>query len=303
MYKQQTIKKEIRISGIGIHSGLKSEVVFKPAPINFGIVFVKHHISDNNYLAIKSSINHVVDTENQISLGKENRRVQTIEHILSALYALKISNCMIEVFNREVPIMDGSSYPFVQAIKEAGIQEQNEPADIIRIPHPIWITEGDKYLVILPSQNQEYNFHISYNHPDLKDQSLFVECLTPEYYEKEISKARTFGFFNEWEYLKSKGLALGASLNNTVVFSQQGVMNNNLNYADEPVRHKLLDLIGDFALLNKQIIGRFIASKTGHSMDVALVRKIKKLIIENRFSKKDIQENYKRFEQEVAFLL
>lgn len=301
MQKQRTIRKEIRTSGIGIHSGQVSEVVFKPAPPNTGIVFIKK--TTDNSIVIPSAIKNVIDTENQVTLSAEERRIQTIEHLLSALSGLRISNCIIEVFSREIPVMDGSAFPFVEAIIEAGIVEQNEPCEIIRIPHPIWVTEEDKYLVVLPSDRLELNFHISYKHSALQNQSIYIENLTPDVYEKEISRARTFGFFEDWESLKRKGLARGASLDNTVVFNENGVMNDNLRYEDEPVRHKILDLLGDFSLLGNRIQGRILASKTGHKMDIALVKKIKKLLTENRFTKKDIKENYKKFEKEVRKLL
>ncbi len=301
MLKQRTIQNEIKISGIGIHSGLKSEMKFKPAPVNTGIVF--HKKTPNNKVEIKSSVAYVINTSNQVTLGSKQRKIQTVEHLLSTLYALGISNCIIEVFTPEIPIMDGSAFPFVQAIKEAGIKEQNEYHKIIKIPHPIWVTEGDKYLVILPSSKQEFNFHISYPHVDLENQSFYISELTPDVYEKEIAQARTFGFYEDWEYLKKRGLANGASLENTVVYNKDGIMNNNLRYKNEAVRHKMLDLIGDLSLLNARIYGRILASKSGHKMDIELVSKIKKLILENKFTKKEIKENYKKFEKEVAFLL
>ncbi len=301
MNKQKTIKNEIKISGIGIHSGLPSEVIFKPAPVNTGIVFYKK--TPDKKIVIKSCVAFVIDTVNQVTLGNEERRIQTVEHLLSALYALEVSNCIIEVCTPEIPIMDGSAYPFVQAIKQGGIKEQNAEFKSIRIPHPIWVTDGDKYLVILPSEKQEFNFHISYSHPELENQSFYLPELNHEVYEEEVSKARTFGFYEDWEFLKSKNLANGASLDNTVVYDKDGRMNNTLRYKDEPVRHKMLDLIGDLSLLNARIYGRVLASKSGHKMDIELVKKIKKLILENRFTKKEIKENYKKFEKEVAFLL
>jgi len=300
MYKQRTIKKEFSIRGIGIHSGLSSEVIFKPAPANTGIIFIKNR---DNRVFIPSCVRNVVDTTNQVTIGVENKRIQTVEHIVSALYGQNISNCIIEVFNREVPIMDGSAYPFVEVIKEAGTVEQCDHNEPIKIPHPIWITEGDKYLVILPSQKREFNFHISFDHPGLKNQSYYLENLEPDLYEREISKARTFGFFKDWASLKKRGLGRGGSLDNAIVYDDKGVMNDELRYENEPVRHKILDLIGDLSLLNKPIIGRVVASKSGHTMDICLVRKIKQLIVENRFTKKDIQENYKKFEKEVGYLL
>ena len=198
MAKQRTLKKEIKIRGIGIHSGLLSEITFKPAPIDTGIVFIKN--AGDRRVKIVSSVDYVVGTINQVTLGFDDKKIQTVEHVLSALYGLDISNCIIEVFNREIPIMDGSSYPYVEAIKEAGISEQNALFDPIKIPHPIWVTEGDKYIVVLPAERQEFNFHISFEHPEIKNQSFYLENLTPDIYEKEISKARTFGFFEEWSF-------------------------------------------------------------------------------------------------------
>ncbi len=296
MKTQKTLKKSVELTGIGVHTGKKASVTLSPAPENYGI-----KIKKNNEI-YECNVENVLNAMNQITVGTDNNYVQTVEHILAALKGLQIQNCLLTFTSDEAPILDGSAFPFVEAIKDAGIKDQNEKQNTFNVLNPIWVEEKDKYLILLPSDSFKISYNISFSHPMLQSQYAYFE-VDETTFENEISKARTFGFYEDWEYLKSKGLALGSSLNNSVVYNKEGLLNSSLRYHNECVRHKILDLIGDVSLLGLEFKGHIIANKSGHYLDTLLVKKIKHYIKNNLFSKQVIKEQYKEFERKFSSVL
>lgn len=285
---QRTIGGYISIGGIGLHSGRKVKITLRPAPENSGYIFVNTEQAFPT--EIVASFDKVVDTTLATTIGDGNTQIKTIEHLISAFRGMDIDNVIVEVEGDEVPIMDGSSAPFVYLIKKAGVVEQKRLRKFIIVKNQIRFYEDDKYIEILPSDDFKIEFTIDFPHPLIGKQSFFYHA-SPENYEKEIAKARTFGFYNEVEYLKSKGLALGGSLENAVVIGKDGILNEEgLRFKDEFVRHKILDLIGDIALLGYPVIGHIRAYKSGH----ALNNKLCKELFTNRrdFSVVELREDY-----------
>ncbi len=297
---QRTIGGYISIGGIGLHSGRKVKITLRPAPENSGYIFVN---TEQEFPAeIVASFDKVVDTTLATTIGDGNTQIKTIEHLISALRGMDIDNVIVEVEGDEVPIMDGSSAPFVYLIKKAGIVEQKRFRKFIIVKNPIKFSEDDKYIEILPSDNFKIEFTIDFPHP-LIGKQYFLYHSSPENYEREIAKARTFGFHNEVEYLKNKGLALGGSLENAVVIGNDGILNEEgLRFKDEFVRHKILDLIGDIALLGYPVIGHIRAYKSGHALNNKLCREL----FTNRrdFSVVELKEDYLPFHNafDVPFL-
>jgi len=285
---QRTIGGYISIGGIGLHSGQKVKITLRPAPENSGYIFV--NTEQKFPTEIVASFDKVVDTTLATTIGDGNTQIKTIEHLISAFRGMDIDNVIVEVEGDEVPIMDGSAAPFVYLIKKAGVVQQKRFRKFIIVKNPIRFSEDDKYIEILPSDDFKIEFTIDFPHPLIGKQHFFYNA-SPENYEREISKARTFGFYNEVEYLKSKGLALGGSLENAVVIGKDGILNEEgLRFKDEFVRHKILDLIGDIALLGYPVIGHIIAYKSGHALNNKLCREL----FTNRrdFSVVELREDY-----------
>ncbi|MCX7770867.1 MAG: UDP-3-O-acyl-N-acetylglucosamine deacetylase [Proteobacteria bacterium] len=269
---QRTIAGFISIGGIGLHSGKKARITLRPAPENSGYIFV--NVNEEFPSEIVASFDKVLDTTLATTIGEDNVCFRTIEHLISALRGMDVDNVIIEVEGDEVPIMDGSSAPFVYLLKKAGIIEQKRFRKFISVKNPVRFSEGEKYIEILPSSDFRIDFTIDFPHPLIGKQS-FSFIATPESFEKEIAKARTFGFLKEVEYLKKNGFALGGSLENAVVISDRGILNKEgLRYEDEFVRHKILDLIGDIALLGYPVIGHIRAFKSGHALNNMLCREL-----------------------------
>lgn len=272
--KRKTIKKPITRSGISIHSGESTSVTFRPSSYNKGIIF--YNISKDPYklYPIPLSPFIVKSTLNSTSIGLKNT-IHTVEHLLSALSMLYISDLIIEIDGDEIPIFDGSAYCFVDMIKEAGIQELEEDQDILKIKYPTWIISDDKYIIAIPSNKFSITYSIDFSSKSqmLPYQVIYL-TLDSETYIKEISRARTFGFLEDIEKLKSNNLALGASLDNALVYTKEGILNNELRYQNEAIRHKILDLIGDLYLLGRPIEGHIIAHKAGHNLDVQFAKKL-----------------------------
>lgn len=298
MYCQRTVKRKIVIEGKGVHSGKISKIIFEPAPKDTGIIIKQKGLSD----FIKCDIDNVVDTQNQVSLGNGKFTVKTVEHILSALRGLGITNCFIETDSDEMPIMDGSAYPIIEYIEAEGVLTQKSNIKPLKIPHPVWVQDMDKYLIILPDDRFRISYHVSYPNTALSSQYAYFQ-FSKHTYVKEIAKARTFGFYEEWQALQKQGLALGSCLENTIVYSKNGLMNSHLRYENECVRHKILDLIGDFSLLGMPIKGYVIANKSGHKLDIELIHKVRDIMMNNVFTKKDILQQYKIFEKKYASIL
>lgn len=274
MIRQRTLKNVIRATGITLHSGDRAELTLLPAPANTGIVFRRTDL--NPVVEIKAAAHNVGDTTLSTSLVKDNVRISTVEHLLSALSGLGIDNAFIEVTASEIPIMDGSAAPFVFLVQSAGIQEQNVAKKFVRIKRPVKVTDGDKWACFEPYNGFKVTFSIEFDHPVFESHSkAAVVDFSSGSYVKEISRARTFGFMADFERLLSMNLARGASLDNAIAIDDARILNEDgLRYEDEFVRHKILDAIGDLYVLGHSIVGAFNGHKSGHGLNNKLLCKL-----------------------------
>lgn len=274
MIKQRTLKNEIRATGVGLHTGRKVVLTLRPAPADTGIVF--RRIDLDPVVEIQAKAENVGDTTLSTSLVANGARVATVEHLLSAMAGLGIDNAYVELTADEVPIMDGSAGPFVFLIQSAGIQEQNAPKRFIRVKREVTVTEGDKVASFKPFDGFKVAFEIDFDHPVFRDRKLSATIdFSSTSFVKEVSRARTFGFMHEIEYLRSRGLVKGGSVNNAIVIDNYRILNDDgLRYDDEFVRHKILDAIGDLYLLGYSLIGEFNAYKSGHGLNNQSIREL-----------------------------
>jgi UDP-3-O-[3-hydroxymyristoyl] N-acetylglucosamine deacetylase len=269
---QTTIKKAVELVGIGLHKGSPVKLRLEPLESNSGIVFYRSDVD----VSIPLKPENVVDTQMATVIGKGKHLISTIEHLLSAVYAYGIDNLRVIVDADEVPVMDGSSASFCILLDEAGIQELDVAKKVMRIKKDIEITEGEKYVKLSPSPDLKYDFTIKFPHPVINKQE-YVLKFTKESYKKEISRARTFGFLHEVQYLRSKGLALGGSLENAIVLDEKKILNpEGLRYSDEFVRHKILDAIGDMSLIGMNFIGNYEALAGSHDLNHKLTLELLK---------------------------
>ncbi len=272
MRNQQTLAAPVTCSGVGLHSGQPATITLRPAPPNTGVVFVNRN--GHAGASLPASIEYRVPTELCTAISGNGFQVKTIEHILAALAGLHIDNVYIEVTAGEVPVMDGSAGPFVRLIQSVGVVAQNRKQPYLKIMAPMEVSEGSKRVRIEPSATPKITYSIHYDHPLIKTQTYVHDC-TPASFERHIADARTFGFLNEVQALWARGLGQGGTLENTVVLSEDGVINDSgLRYTDEFVRHKVLDLIGDFSLLGMSVIGHIVADRSGHALHTKLVQQI-----------------------------
>ncbi|WKD48624.1 UDP-3-O-acyl-N-acetylglucosamine deacetylase [Microbulbifer spongiae] len=267
MIKQRTLKNAIRATGVGLHSGKKVVLTLKPAPVDSGIVFRRTDLDP--VVEIEALAENVGDTLLSTTLVKDGVRIATVEHLLSAMAGLGIDNAIVELSAQEVPIMDGSAGPFVFLIQSAGIQEQSAPKTFLRIKKPVTVEEGDKTASFVPFDGFKVTFTIDFDHPVFQGRNLTSSVdFSSTSFVKEVSRARTFGFMHEIEYLRSKGLVQGGSVDNAIVIDQYRILNEGgLRYEDEFVKHKILDAIGDLYLLGTSLIGEFKAFKSGHALN------------------------------------
>ncbi|MEH6551375.1 MAG: UDP-3-O-acyl-N-acetylglucosamine deacetylase [Pseudomonadales bacterium] len=274
MIRQRTLRNEIRATGIGLHTGEKVYLTLKPAPIDAGIIF--RRVDLNPPVEIQASAENVGETTLSTTLVKDGVKVATVEHLLSAMAGLGIDNAYIELSAPEVPIMDGSAGPFVFLIQSAGIEEQAAAKKFIRIKRKVEVTDGDKVATFIPFDGFKVTFTIDFDHPVFRDRSARAEVdFSSTSFVKEISRARTFGFMHEIEYLRSQGLARGGSFDNAIVVDDYRILNEDgLRYEDEFVKHKVLDAIGDLYLLGNSLIGAFQGHKSGHALNNALLREL-----------------------------
>jgi len=260
---QTTIKKSVELVGIGLHKGSPVKLRLEPLESNSGIVFYRSDVD----VSIPLVPGNVVDTKMATVIGKDGHVISTIEHLLSAVYAYGIDNLRVIVDADEVPVMDGSSASYCILLDEAEIVQQDVPKKIMRIKKDIEVREGDKYVKLSPSPDLQYDFTIKFPHPVIQKQE-YVLKFTKESYKKEISRARTFGFLHEVQYLRSKGLALGGSLENAIVLDDKKILNpEGLRFDDEFVRHKILDAIGDMSLIGMNFIGNYEALAGSHDLN------------------------------------
>lgn len=270
--RQQTIKQEVGCTGVGLHRGLPATVFIKPSPVNTGIRFARTDLPQRPI--IEARLANVVNTNLATTLGKDGVTVSTVEHLLAALYGLGIDNALVELDGAEVPVMDGSAAHFTSLLKDAGIELQDEDRDLMLIRKSLSVWDQEKGISVYPDTELKITYAIGFNHPLLRHQSLSV-CLNDGTFEREISKARTFGFLEDVEALRKNGYALGGSLDNAVVLDRFEILNEDgLRYPDEFVRHKVLDFIGDLALLGMPIIGRFVIHKSGHTLNHRMLRNL-----------------------------
>ena len=272
MPRQRTIQNVIRATGVGLHSGEKVFLTLRPAAPDTGIVF--RRVDLDPVVEIPADGNLVTETTLCTGLSRGPANVQTVEHLMSALAGLGVDNLYVELSSAEVPIMDGSSGPFVFLLQSAGVVEQDAPKRFIRVLRPVEVREGDKIARFEPYEGFQLDFTIAFDHPAIPRAQSRVEVeFSTEAYIREVSRARTFGFMRDLEYMRERNLGLGGSMDNAIVLDEFRVLNDDgLRYGDEFVRHKILDAVGDLYLAGHPILGRFVGFKSGHALNNKLVR-------------------------------
>ena len=274
MIRQRTLKNIIRATGIGLHSGEKVYLTLRPAAVDTGIVFRRMDLDP--VVEIPALAKNVGETTMSTTLVKGDVKVDTVEHLLSAMAGLGIDNAYVELSAPEVPIMDGSAGPFVFLIQSAGLEEQDAPKEFIRILREVTVEDGEKRATFVPFEGFKVGFEIEFDHPVFagRTQTACVDFSSTSFV-KEVSRARTFGFMRDIEFLRTHNLALGGSVDNAIVVDENSVLNEDgLRYEDEFVKHKILDAIGDLYLLGKSLIGEFRGYKSGHALNNSLLRSL-----------------------------
>jgi len=272
MLYQTTVLNKVECSGIGLHTGIPCNLTIRPSAPDSGIVFIRKDLPQN--VRIKAHIENVVDATLATTLGIDGVKVSTVEHLMAAFAGLGIDNAEIEMNAAEVPIMDGSAEPFNALLKRAGIQLQDKVKKFVIIKRPVTVTEEDRQATLLPSNDFKISYTIDFKHPLISNQYYLIQISNGNF-EREICRARTFGFLRDYEMLKARGFARGGSLENAVVIDESKVINEGgLRFTDEFVRHKILDSIGDLWLLGAQVIGHFIGYKSGHTLNHKLIHKL-----------------------------
>ena len=269
MYMQKTIKKQISCSGIGLHTGNPVNMTFKPASVGAGILFKRIDLDGSP--ALRTEAQNIGDLSYATTIGNGNVSIKTIEHVLSAAYALGVNNLTIEIDNNEAPVMDGSAACFVNMLFDAGITDQQAANKVIQFHQPLEVRNQDSILSIEPYDGFKVTYTIDFPNPFIGTQTRTFE-LSPLGYIDDISHARTFCQYEEIEYLWKMGLSKGGSLDNAVVFARDRIMNDSLRYHDEPVRHKILDLLGDLAFLGHPVLAHFKVFKGGHALHTQFVK-------------------------------
>ncbi len=272
MFLQKTIRKRTEVKGIGIHSGEPSTLTFLPAPANTGVHFVRADLPNRPSLKVHAL--NVSATGYATTLGGAEFSVSTVEHCMSAISALRIDNLFIELDGPEIPICDGSAKEFLAALHRVGMVEQDQPRKYCYITQPIYFAEGEKQAYVVPYHGLRVTVTIDFPHPSIGKQKLDLD-INDQSFTREIAEARTFGFMKDVEALQAKGLARGGSLENAIVLDDQGILNpEGLRFADEFVRHKTLDALGDLVTLGMPLMGHVVLHKAGHDVMNKLIRKI-----------------------------
>ncbi len=272
MFLQRTIRKRVKVEGIGLHTGKPASLTFRPAPANTGIYFVRTDLPGSP--AVTTHAQHVQATSMATTLGGPEFSVSTVEHCLSTMAAFRIDNLFIELSGPEIPICDGSAEFFMQALLEAGFVEQDEARKYAYVTQPIFYGDGDKHAYVIPYNGLRVTCTIEFPHPKIGKQKIDID-INENSFARELARARTFGFLKDVEMMRARGLALGGSLENAVVLDNREVLNpEGLRYADEFVRHKALDALGDLATLGVPLMGHLVLYKAGHDVMNKLVRKI-----------------------------
>ena len=269
-WNQRTVAKRVSCTGVGLHSGAPVTLTMAPAPADAGVTFVRMDLG----VEIPARHDLVVDTKLSTSIAVGKARVSTIEHVMSALVGMGIDACRVEVDGPEIPILDGSAAPFVALIREAGVKEHKAGRRYLMITAPVEVRDGDKLARLEPADGFSVSFTADFKHPLITDQGFSVS-VTDRTFEREVARARTFCFRKDVELMQSMGLALGGSLENAIVLEEFSIMNpEGLRYPDEFARHKVLDAIGDLALLGLPVLGALTAVKSGHGLNQALVKRV-----------------------------
>jgi UDP-3-O-[3-hydroxymyristoyl] N-acetylglucosamine deacetylase len=270
MSYRRTLKRAVGCTGIGLHSGKPVRLELKPAPAGRGILFRRVDCG----VEIPATLEHLARLDHATTLSRQGASIETVEHLLSALHGLGVDDAIIEVDGPEVPILDGSAAPFVILVHEAGLRPLPVQRQYLKVLEPLEVVRGSKSVRLLPSDHFRVSYTIGFDHPLLRHQAASFR-LTAESFAEQIAPARTFGFLREVEMLRKGGLALGGSLDNAIVIGETGVLNNKLRFEDECVRHKILDAIGDLALLGHPLLGHLEATKAGHALHAALALKLR----------------------------
>ncbi len=269
MAYRRTLKRGVGCTGIGLHSGRTVRLDLHPAPAEHGIVFRRTDVG----VDIPAVVGNLGRLDHATTLSADGVSIDTVEHLLSALSALGADDVLVEVDGPEIPVMDGSAAPFVILVHEAGLKPQRTPRQYLKVLRPVEVVRGGKWARLGPSDHFQISYTIGFDHPLLRHQSASVR-VAPDTYAERIAPARTFGFLREVEMLRRSGLAKGGSLDNAIVIGETGVLNQKLRFEDEFVRHKILDAIGDLALLGHPIVGHLEAYKAGHALHAALAEKL-----------------------------
>jgi UDP-3-O-[3-hydroxymyristoyl] N-acetylglucosamine deacetylase len=265
---RRTLKRAVGCTGIGLHSGKPVRLTLSPAPAEHGVRFRRSDVG----VEIPAALPYLARLDHATSLSRDGVSVDTVEHLLSALYALGVDDALVEIDGPEVPIMDGSAGPFVMLIHEAGLRPHRQQREYLKVVRPVEVVRGQKSIRILPGDGFRVSYSIGFDHPLLRHQQGSFR-ITPEAFVEMVGSARTFGFLHEVEALRQAGLALGGSLENAVVIGEAGVL-NKLRFEDEFVRHKVLDAVGDMALLGRPLVGHLEVVKGGHALHTALAQKL-----------------------------
>jgi len=269
--RQRTVAQEVSCTGKGLHTGKKVKLTIRPTPPNSGITFERVDISPSSI--VKASFDNVIATNMATTIGFNGYSVSTVEHIMAAFFGMGIDNALVQIDGEEVPIMDGSAAPFVFLLKNAGVTVQNSNKKFLVVKKPVKVEDGNRSVHLYPSNELKITYKIDFNHPLIKDQTYEL-CFSQSSFIQEISKARTFGFLKDVETLQNNGLAQGGSLDNAIVVDEFRVLNaDGLRYKDEFVRHKILDFIGDLAIIGHVPIGHFVVERSGHTLNQQLLRK------------------------------
>lgn len=272
MFLQRTIRQRATVEGIGLHTGQSATLTFCPAPEGTGIYFVRRDLPGSP--AISTQADRVTATSMATTLGGEAFSVSTVEHCLSALAALRIDNLFIELDGPEIPIVDGSAAPFLEAILAAGLAEQSEPRKYAYITQPIFMGDQEKHAYVVPYNGLRISCTIEFAHPKIGNQTMDLD-ITEQSFAREVARARTFGFMKDVEAMRARGLARGGSLDNAVVLDHQDILNpEGLRWENEFVRHKVLDALGDLVTLGMPLMGHVVLHRAGHDVMNRLVRKI-----------------------------
>jgi UDP-3-O-[3-hydroxymyristoyl] N-acetylglucosamine deacetylase len=269
MAYRRTLRREVSCTGIGLHSGRTVRLSLLPAPADHGIRFVRTDVG----VEIPATLAHIGEQDHATTLRRDGVSIGTVEHLLAALSGLGVDDVRVEVDGPEVPVLDGSAAPFVILLHEAGLRPLAVARRHLRIKQPVAVVHGSKEARLVPADHFEVVYTIGFDHPLLRHQALSMR-VTPRTFTEAVAPARTFGFLREVEMLRKSGLALGGSLENAVVIGETGVLNNKLRFEDEFVRHKILDAVGDLALLGHPLLGRLEATRAGHALHSAVARKL-----------------------------